>query len=95
MFSYNFASEQPLEGEPRPPIETTEAIRLIVMELRTTKIEAPGEDDGQGLPVVHFKGVSRSMHTSWDPNANSNIRGTVRLTREGEVRWTTFSIYGG
>jgi len=65
------------------------------MELHATKIEPPGEDDGQSLPVVHFKGTSRSMHQSWDPNANSNIRGSVRLTPEGEVRWTTFSIYHG
>ena len=64
------------------------------MEVRTTTIEAPGEDDGQELPVVHFRGTSRSMHASWDPNANSSIRGTVRLTKEGEIRWTTFSIYG-
>jgi hypothetical protein len=41
------------------------------------------EDDGldwsnfQGmrLPIVHFAGTSRSLHASWDPNANSKIRG--------------------
>jgi hypothetical protein len=95
LFTYNFAAEEPLDNEPRPPLDTVEAIRLIAMELHVTKIEPPGEEDGQELPVVHFRGTSRSMHESWDPNANSNIKGTVRLTKEGEVRWTTFSIYHG
>jgi len=35
------------------------------------------------------------MHASFDPNANSNIRGEVRMTHEGEVRWTTYSVYSG
>lgn len=51
------------------------------------------EDDGldwsgfQGtrLPIVHFAGTSRSLHASWDPNANSKIRG------EYEVEETTDS----
>ena len=50
---------------------------------------------GERLPVVHFRGTSRSLHASWDPNANSRIRGTVRQTPEGEIRWTTFSIFHG
>ncbi|SMR61509.1 unnamed protein product [Zymoseptoria tritici ST99CH_3D1] len=50
---------------------------------------------GTRLPVVHFRGTSRSLHASWDPNANSRIRGTVRQTPEGEIRWTTFSIFHG
>ncbi|KAM3424492.1 hypothetical protein BST61_g6497 [Cercospora zeina] len=51
--------------------------------------------EGERLPVVHFRGTSRSLHASWDPNANSRIRGTVRQTPEGEIRWTTFSIFHG
>lgn len=66
------------------------AIRLIRVKWHVTKIEAPDahdgnddEDDGldwrnfQGtrLPIVHFVGTSRSLHASWDPNANSKIRG--------------------
>jgi len=35
------------------------------------------------------------MDASWDPNANSKIRGSVRLTPDGEVRWTTVSIFSG
>lgn len=30
---------------------------------------------GERLPIVHFAGTSRSLHASWDPNANSKIRG--------------------
>lgn len=62
------------------------------MELKVTKIKPV---EGSTWPVVHFNGVSRSMHTMYDPNANSNIRGTVSMTEEGEVRWTTYSVYSG
>ena len=66
------------------------AIRLIRIKLYVTKIDPPGSGDedeegddgmdwsrfqGERLPVVHFRGTSRSMHASWDPNANSRIRG--------------------
>lgn len=95
LFAYNFTNGAPPAEHPRPAINTTEAIRLINMELKATKIEAPGEEDGKDLPVVYFEGTSRSMHSSWDPNANSNIRGSVRLTKEGEVRWQTVSVYAG
>ncbi|KAK4574715.1 hypothetical protein LTR86_001556 [Recurvomyces mirabilis] len=32
---------------------------------------------GERLPVVHFRGSSRSLHASWDRNANSKIRALV------------------
>lgn len=67
------------------------AIRLIRVKWHVTKIEPPAdgnrddddEDEGldwsnfQGtrLPIVHFAGTSKSLHASWDPNANSKIRG--------------------
>jgi hypothetical protein len=35
------------------------------------------------------------MHTSWDPNANSRLRGIVRQTPSGDIRWTTLSIFHG
>ncbi|KAI1207948.1 uncharacterized protein F4807DRAFT_160003 [Annulohypoxylon truncatum] len=99
FFAYNFTSEaQPAVDEPRPPIDVGEATRLILMKIRVTRIEAPGPDDGQELPVVHFEGISRSLDDSYDENANSDLRGmrgSVRLTREGEVRWTTFSVFSG
>jgi hypothetical protein len=31
----------------------------------------------------------------WDPNANSRIKGSVRLTPDGEVRWQTISVFYG
>jgi hypothetical protein len=34
---------------------------------------------GERLPTVHFRGTSRSLHASWDPNANSKIRGEFKL----------------
>jgi hypothetical protein len=39
---------------------------------------------GERLPIVHFAGTSRSLHASWDPNANSKIRGECNnpLTEE-------------
>ncbi|WPG98936.1 Hypothetical protein R9X50_00173800 [Acrodontium crateriforme] len=112
LYHFNFHTrDEP--GEPREPIDTQEAIRLIRVKLQVTRIEQPGAEDrddqdfagqeeldwsefkGERLPVVHFTGTSRSLHASWDPNANSRIRGTVRQTPEGEVRWTTFSIFHG
>lgn len=48
-----------------------------------------GNFKGERLPVVHFRGTSRSLHASWDPNANSRIRGT-RVPRSilTNVRWS-------
>ncbi|PVH88883.1 hypothetical protein DL98DRAFT_445923 [Cadophora sp. DSE1049] len=95
LFAYNFTSPTMPAGTPRPALQTTEAIRLITMELKVTHSEPPGPDDGQEHPVVYFEGVSRSLHSAWDANANSNIRGNVRMTKEGEVRWQSISVYNG
>ena len=111
LYEFNFGTDQPERNQPRKPIDTEEATRLITMKIQVTKIEAPGEDDGQQLPVVHFSGKSSSIRPSWDPNANSKIKGKrsfprlrglglsrsgiVRLTPQGEVRWTTFSVFQG
>ncbi|KAL8874377.1 MAG: hypothetical protein Q9174_000276 [Haloplaca sp. 1 TL-2023] len=95
LFTFNFSEDQPAPGKPRPAIDTEEAIRFIVVELEVTEIEQPGASDGQSLPIVHFSGRSTSALPPVDPNANSKIRGTVRLTRENEVRWTTFSVFHG
>ncbi|GKT85292.1 F-box domain-containing protein [Colletotrichum tofieldiae] len=98
FFSFNFPiGDQTPREVPRPPFDVGEATRIIVMKVHVTDVQPPGENDGQGLPVVHFYGVSRSVDDSWDENANSNLRvkGTVRLTKEGEVRWTTFSVFNG
>ena len=93
FFRFNFGSIQPERGEPRPAYDWPEATRVITMQIVATDIQPPGEKDGKDYPVVSFKGISRTTHHAWDPNANSLIRGDVRQTPEGEIRWTTFSIY--
>ncbi|KAK8106170.1 hypothetical protein PG999_009529 [Apiospora kogelbergensis] len=100
FYDFNFSVEQELPASvPRRAIDYGEATRLILMRITVDRIEPPGPEDGQDLPVVHFKGVSRSLDDSWDENTNSDLTvaetGTVRLTPEGEVRWTTFSIFNG
>ena len=75
LYNFNFEGDQSRSDLRREPINTDEATRLITMKLQATKIEAPGEDDGQELPVVHFHGKSSSIRPSWDPNANSKIKG--------------------
>ena len=79
LYDFNFDSENVPDDEPRQPISTEEAIRLITMTLRVTKIEAPDEEDGQDLPVVHFTGIASSVRPSFDPNANSKTRGAYYL----------------
>ena len=77
LYDFNFNSpETPEEDQPRRPIDTQEAICLITMKLQVTKIARPDEEDGQELPVVHFRGTSASNRPYWDPNANSKIKGT-------------------
>ncbi|TIC99359.1 hypothetical protein CH35J_005550 [Colletotrichum higginsianum] len=98
FYNFNFPGDDQMPREvPRPPLDVGEATRIIVMKVHVTDVQPPGEDDGKELPVVHFYGVSRSVDDSWDENANSNlqVKGTVRLTKEGEVRWTTFSVFNG
>ena len=75
LFDFNFSGPPPPPSQPRPPIDTEEAIRLITMKIYVSKIEEPGEEDGKALPKVWFKGMSSSVRPSWDPNANSKIRG--------------------
>ncbi|KAL0944288.1 uncharacterized protein CTRU02_202175 [Colletotrichum truncatum] len=82
----------------RPPLDVGEATRVIIVKVHVTSVQPPGDDDGKDLPVVHFEGISRSIDDTWDANTSSDIRvdqGTVRLTKEGDVRWTTFSIFNG
>lgn len=78
LYHYNFARERPPASQPQLPLDAEEAIRLITMKIRVIKITPPGEKDGKGLPVIHFKGVASSLRPSWDPDANSAIRGEYR-----------------
>ena len=79
LFDFNFARNFPSSIEPRPALDTEEALRLLTMRIVATKIERPGEEDGQDLPIVHFKGTASSIRPSWDPNANSKIRGKLHI----------------
>lgn len=97
LYQFNFSDEAlhwPSD-QPRDPTATEEAIRHIMMDIRVTSVEPAGPSDNALLPVVSFAGKSRSVEASWDPNANSGIRGSVRLTAEGEVRWQTISVFHG
>jgi hypothetical protein len=97
LYNFNFSHEglRHRGDEPRDPLTTDEAIRHIVMDLHVTNVTPGDRFDNQDLPVVHFTGKSRSIDAAWDPNANSRIRGSVRLTPEGEVRWQTVSVFYG
>ena len=75
LYHFNFDGEDVPEDQPRRPIDTDEAIRMITMKIRVTKVQPPGEDDGQGLPMVTFTGTSASLRPSFDPNANSKLKG--------------------
>lgn len=75
LYDFNFNGETVPDDQPRQPIDTDEAIRLITMKIHVTKVEQPGMEDGQRLPVVHFRGHSSSFEPSLDPNANSKIKG--------------------
>ncbi|KAB8360824.1 hypothetical protein FH972_024558 [Carpinus fangiana] len=94
LYLHNFEQGGQASGFPLA-VYTDEATRIIEMNLTAVKIEPPGPGDGQALPVVHFTGRSRSLHDAFDANANNNIRGTVRLTKHGDVRWTSFSVFHG
>ncbi|GAB1318758.1 hypothetical protein MFIFM68171_08968 [Madurella fahalii] len=96
FFDFNFpAVDDTPDDVPRPPLCVGEATRLILMKMRVTKIEPPSGGDHKGYPVVHFQGFSRALDGFWNGNTDSDLRGTVRMTPEGEVRWTSYSIFSG
>lgn len=94
---FNFPPDDTLPGDaPRPPLIASEAMCLLLMRVRVAGIEPPGEGDHKDYPVVHFAGVSRVIDEfNGDGSVDSELRGTVRMTPEGEVRWTTSTIYSG
>lgn len=76
LYNFNFTGDQPEPGEARRPIETEEATRMIVLSLVAVDVRDAEEGEGMlGTKIVQYEGRSRSMHDSWDPNANSSIRG--------------------
>lgn len=57
-----------------------------MVKIRVTRIEPPGPEDGQSLPVVHFEGFSKSLDSSLDENANSGLTGEVSAKGTGSFR---------
>lgn len=92
FFDFNFSPEQLPPNVPRRAIDYGEATRLILMRISVTKIEPPGPDDGQALPVVHFQGASRSLDDSWDENANSDLRGASEIRGAFRTRQWPLSL---
>lgn len=96
FFRFNFPIVDPRPRDvPRPPLDAIQATRLILMRLRVTKVEPAGAGDNPDYPVTYFAGFSRALDGAWDDNAQSDIRGTVRVTPEGEVQWTSYSVFNG
>jgi hypothetical protein len=97
LYRYNFSADamKVPSDQPRDALVAEEAIRHIIMDLHITDVTAPGPFDNPDLPIVHFTGKSKSVDAAWDPNANSGIKGTVRLTPQGDVRWQTVSVFQG
>ncbi|EAQ88248.1 hypothetical protein CHGG_04867 [Chaetomium globosum CBS 148.51] len=96
FFHFNFPIIDSLPRDlPRPPLDVGQATRLILMRIRVSKVEPAGPGDHPDHPVTHFTGFSRALDGSWDDNADASIRGTVRVTPEGEVRWTSYSVFHG
>ncbi|KAF3767722.1 hypothetical protein M406DRAFT_328781 [Cryphonectria parasitica EP155] len=95
-YAFNFPPHDLLPDHvPRPSLDETEATRVLVMKIWVTKVDPPGPEDHQDYPVVHLKGITRSLDASWPDSGSSNLKGSVRMTREGEVHWTTYSIFDG
>ncbi len=95
FFAYNFPFiDHTPDGVPRPALDIDEATRLILMKLHVTKIVPPGESDGQALPVVHFKGVSKSLHGSCEEDAGtvSDVRGEINISGDSFFPPPFFSL---
>ncbi|KAI6785446.1 uncharacterized protein J7T54_007088 [Emericellopsis cladophorae] len=95
FFHFNFTTRNVLDSVAMPPLHAGEATRLIIMEIKVVRIEPPGPDDHPSWPVVHYEGESRSLDDIFDDNANSDLRGTVRMTKGLDVRWTSVSVFDG
>ncbi|KAH6635554.1 hypothetical protein B0J18DRAFT_419107 [Chaetomium sp. MPI-SDFR-AT-0129] len=96
FFHFNFpVGDRAPRDVPRAPLDAGQATRLILMRIRVSKVEPPGPGDHPDHPVTYFTGFSRALDGTWDDNADATICGTVRMTPEGEVRWTSYSVFLG
>ncbi|KAK1779090.1 hypothetical protein QBC45DRAFT_466177 [Copromyces sp. CBS 386.78] len=103
FFSFNFPDDNmPDDNVPRPPLDVGEATKLLMMKINVDRITYPepgtghAEVKGRAWPIVHWKGYARSFDGSpGEARLTWGLRGIVRMTPEGEVRWTTSSLYDG
>ncbi|TLS28254.1 hypothetical protein PpBr36_01288 [Pyricularia pennisetigena] len=105
FFNFNFhngvvehTGELVTNDMPRPIALAGEAARLMMMKIHVTKIEkleGRDEDKGSDAVVVHFSGFTELLHGFGSQNLSSTIKGNVRLTPDGEVRWSTISVFAG
>ncbi|KAJ4420793.1 hypothetical protein N0V85_000460 [Neurospora sp. IMI 360204] len=104
FFSFNFPDDNmPCpESMPRPPLDVGEATKLLMMKINVTRIIYPEPGTGHPKikgkiwPIVHWKGYARSFDGSpGEARLTWGLRGVVQMTPEGEVRWTTSSLYDG
>ncbi|KAF2861761.1 hypothetical protein K470DRAFT_214245 [Piedraia hortae CBS 480.64] len=90
FYAFNFNGQLGIDASQEG--ESSDAILMIEMKLWVTRIDPV--ENGR-LPVVHFKGTSTLLAVEWTAQRTSQIRGTVQETPEGEIRWTTLSIFNG
>jgi hypothetical protein len=81
FYQFNFMQHNLPAYIARPAIAAPEAIRLIVVKIQVTKITNPCKEDGDALPVVHFKGISRSLYMQWDPSHSSEFKGSSKYPK--------------
>jgi hypothetical protein len=74
LHSYNFPHAVLPYRFHKAQIFDRQETRLIVMSVKVARVEGSLEA-GNGSPVVHFKGTSRSLLEALDLNAHSEIKG--------------------
>lgn len=95
--SFNFGDEKlhPPEGLPRPPLEVAEGSYLFSMRLALASLNSSRVMQEHDLPFASFRGDWRPLEDSRREYPGNQVRGTVRLTKDGEVRWTLWSSFQG
>ncbi|KAI0296651.1 hypothetical protein BC826DRAFT_1004124 [Russula brevipes] len=75
--------------------EFQEASRLLLLDLRLISVESdPGALEklpDPSRPPITFGGTMRGFNS--DEVLNRSVRGTVRVMRDGNIRWSFVSIY--
>ncbi|KAL8927219.1 MAG: hypothetical protein Q9208_002395 [Pyrenodesmia sp. 3 TL-2023] len=95
LVAFNKPAMEPAESQPRPPWNWKDKFALMSMELRVTHVEPMYARGFGALPVVHFEGTRTYLAQTQARHPNGKSRGTVSLTAEGEVWWTSFETGQG